>query len=65
MFQMLGHTRGYNQAGAQPLRISELGAYLTEMGSTGPEREKTLGILLELDHGYMSDYYEKAAQKTA
>lgn len=58
-FTVLGLTRGYTSAGIQPLQVTEIAAYLNEMGLRGQEREKFLRIILSMDSELMTLSFEK------
>lgn len=64
-FSVLSKRRKYNQAGLQPLEVSEVTAYLTELGFSGEEsREEALHLILGLDDIFMADYFKKAEKTT-
>lgn len=58
----LDRSRGYNEAGRQPLLISEIHVYLTEFsGITGIEQRETyLTLLQSLDSVALSHYADQA-----
>lgn len=58
-FSVLGLTRGYTSAGIQPLQVTEIAAYLDEMGLRGQEREKFFRIILRLDSELMTLNFDK------
>lgn len=60
VFSVLSQQRQYNQAGVQPLPVSEITGYLTELGISGVERrERHIHMLLEMDSKYMTSYFKK------
>jgi len=64
-FSMLSGRRAYNQAGLQPLAMSEITAYLTELGlSRGESRFSFLYVTLEMDTAFMSCYFKKQGSET-
>lgn len=59
-FSVLSGRRTYNQAGMQPLAVSEVAAYLTELGISGGEgRRRFLHLILEMDSTYMDDIFKR------
>lgn len=63
-FQVLSDQRSYNQAGAQPLRITEIASYLTFLGISGVDRkQKFMCFLLEMDKAFMALYFKKQEAK--
>lgn len=65
VYEILSKRRKYNEAGLQPLEVSEVTAYLTELGFSGEDsRESALHLILGLDDIFMADYFEKTKPKT-
>lgn len=59
MFSTLSMTRRYGQAGMQPLQVSEIASYLSEVGLRGHDREVYLHMVLGMDQEYMAFSFEK------
>ena len=59
-FYLLSGRRFYNEAGLQPLQLSEIFSFLTHAGITGPEEKgHHLRILVELDQVFLDYQSEK------
>ena len=65
VFDEISSTRGYNEAGMQPLEPSEILAYLGEGLDIprGEARETFLKLMLKMDRAYMAHVLDK--QNTA
>jgi len=63
VFQEICDTRNYNQAGIQPLQVSEIRGYLAIIGDESKEQvAKAVRLLLKMDKVYMTSYFEKQGQ---
>jgi hypothetical protein len=61
-FTILNYARGGNMAGQQPIKVSEVAAYLALIGETCREqRARTLRLISEMDSTYMAHQAKKAA----
>lgn len=50
----------YNDAGLQPLQVSEVTAYLAGLGVSGEEStEQFIHMILGMDDIFMTDYFKK------
>lgn len=58
-FSILSLTRRYNQAGVQPLQMSEITTYLNEVQLRSTEREVYLHLILKMDAEFMRTTFEK------
>ncbi len=62
-FIILNRARGKNMAGEQPIRLSEIYAYLGIVGETCPERRgATMRLICEMDGAYLEHQAKKAAK---
>lgn len=59
-FNFLSDAREYNQAGVQPLRLTEIQAYLALTGISGMDRKaKLVRVIRELDSVFMQRHFEQ------
>ena len=65
-FYALSTQRGYNEAGQQPLQVSEITAYLTHMGISGGEGGmRFFRHLLRLDRTYIDHHFKQQEKAQA
>lgn len=63
-FNILNRARGQNMAGEQPIKISEVSAYLAVAGENCPDtRLFKLKMISEMDRTYLVHVAKKAAAK--
>lgn len=59
-FYLLSGRRFYNEAGLQPIQLSEIFIFLTHAGITGAEEKgRHLRVLVELDHVFLDYQLDK------
>ena len=59
-FTILNRTRGSNMAGEQPIKVSEVVAYLSVIGETCPERRaRLMRLVVAMDGTYLAHQSKK------